>query len=227
VSATALDRFEGSLSSVPPAPTIPAEVHGRPTLMLAACYAGAVEEGRAVMRPLCSQGPALADLSGPMPYVELQKFFDEDYPAGELQYYWKSLFLRELSPAAAARLGALAAECPSPHSTLDLWQLGGAMSRVRPGDTAFAERGAPYLLGIEANWPDAADNARNVAWARRVFEEMQAFSTGGSYLNFEELRDDAPQAALHSNYARLRELKRAYDPANRFRVNQNVLPSEG
>ena len=227
-SETAPDEVSGFaiFGSVPAAPFIPAELHGAPTVILAGCYVDPVEEGDAVMRPLREQGGAQFDLSGPMPYLELQKFFDEDYPSGELQYYWKSVFLRELSDAAIDRLIELAAERPSPLTTIDLWQMGGAVSRIRSGDTAFAEREAPFLIGIESNWDDPADNERNIAWTRRVFQELQPFSTGGLYLNFEEHRDGAPQEALQGNYGRLLEIKRRYDPTNLFRVNQNIRAAE-
>jgi FAD/FMN-containing dehydrogenase len=223
-SETAPDEVSGFAiwASVPAAPFIPAELHGQPTVILAACYAGPADEGEAILQPLREQGDAQFDLSGRMPYVELQKFFDEDYPAGELQYYWKSVFLRELSDEALDRLIELAAERPSPLSTIDLWQMGGAISRVRPDETAFPERESPYLVGIESNWADPADNQRNIAWTRRVFEEMQPFSTGRPYLNFEEIREGVAQAALRGNYDRLVAIKRRYDPTNLFRVNQNI-----
>ena len=137
-------------------------------------------------------------------------------------------FLRivpELSDAAVARLAALNLERPSSLSTIDVWQLGGAMGRVRHDDTAFPERSAPFLLGIEANWADVADDVANIAWARRVIEEMTPFSTGGSYANFEELRDEGPRAALQASYDRLARVKARYDPTNLFRVNLNVKPT--
>ena len=53
---------------------------------------------------------------------------------------------------------------------MDVWFLGGAFARVAPDSTAFHRRSDPYLLGIEANWTDAKDDAANVAWARELFE---------------------------------------------------------
>jgi hypothetical protein len=88
----------------------------------------------------------------PLPTLKLQRFFDADYPAHEMRYYWKSRCLNELSAEAMDALIRLNEASPSHHSTLDIWQLGGALSRIPPQNTAFGDRSAPYLIGIEANW---------------------------------------------------------------------------
>jgi hypothetical protein len=59
-----------------------------------------------------------------MRYLDVQAFFDADYPAHVMRYYWKSHFLRELPAEAIATMVELNERAPSPHSTLDLWQLG-------------------------------------------------------------------------------------------------------
>src|SRR3712207_7459949 len=58
------------------------------------------------------------------------------------------------------------------------------MSRVGAGETAFGDRSAPILLGIEANWEEPGDDGANVAWARETVAGMRRFSGGGIYLNF-------------------------------------------
>jgi FAD/FMN-containing dehydrogenase len=206
---------------------IPAEHHGEPIVVFLAVHAGDPAEGERVLQPLRGFGDPIADMSGPMPFLDLQQFFDEDYPAGEMHYYWKSAYLRDLPDEAINRLAALNAQAPSPHSSLDLWQLGGAMSRVGPEETAFGDRSAPFMLGIEANWEDPAADAANVAWAREVFEAARPFATGAQYMNFPgfyEGGESDVRDTFGGNYARLVELKKKYDPENMFRLNQNVKP---
>ena len=191
-------------------------------------YAGPVDEGARVLQPLRAFGTPLADLSGVMPYLEAQAFFDADYPAGKLRYYWKSIYIDDLSEAAIERLAVFAAECPSHHSTIDIWHLGGALRRVGHDESAFGPRDLPYLIGIEGNWEDSRDDTRNIAWARMLWSDLQRFSAGRIYLNFPGLGEEGDalvRAAYGASYERLAMLKNTYDPTNLFRVNQNIKPA--
>jgi FAD/FMN-containing dehydrogenase len=206
------------LGRVPSADPFPAEAHGRPYVAILAVHPSPLEGGAAALSPLRELGDALADLSGAMPYVEAQKLLDEDYPDGG-RYYWKSADLDELSDQAIELLAEQAAGAPSPHSTIDVWFHGGAMARVEEGATAFGKR-SPYLVGVEANWHEDDDDARNVTWARDVVESIQTFSSGGGYLNFpgfyEEGEDLLRDWHGRDNYARLVALRSTYDPGKLF-----------
>ena len=214
------------LGHVPEAEDFPVEVHGEPFLALA-CVHPSGADGEEALRPLRELGEPLADLSGPMPYTEAQKVLDADYPDG-LRYYWKSINVRELSDEVVDTLVNLNAEAPSPHSTIDVWFQGGAMAEVGEHDTAFGNRAARYLLGIEGNWEDRAGDEANVAWVRRTFSEMRPHSDGGVYLNFPGFLEEGQQLMQEGygdNLPRLAEVKRRYDPSNLFRLNANVQPA--
>ena len=102
------------------------------------------------------------------------------------------------------------------------------MRREPAGGSAFARRDAPFLLGIEANWTDAADDDANVAWARGLFRDMQPFSRGGIYLNFPGFNDDVRpelRASYGASFERLGAIKAKYDPDNLFRSNFNIAPA--
>ena len=48
---------------------------------------------------------------------------------------------------------------------------------------------------------------------------------GGAYINFMmEEGEDRIKETYGGNYRRLAQVKRKYDPANLFRVNQNIKP---
>lgn len=230
-SATAPDEVSSFaiLGFVPAMDEIPAEYHHQETVIFMAMYAGDPEEGKEVLAPLANFTAALADFSDVMPYVEVQKLFDEDYPAGEMHYYWKSRYLSKLDDNAIDTLIALNAQAPSHHSTLDLWQMGGAMSRIPATASAFGDRSAPFLLGIEANWEIGEDDNSNIAWARNVYQASVPFATDRAYLNFPGFYEDADSLvdnAFGENMPRLRELKKRYDPDNFFNRNQNIKPAE-
>ena len=208
---------------------IPREHWGEPGLILAACAATDVDRGEALVQPLRELDGVVADLSGPVPYVELQQLFDADYPDG-MRYYWRSLDLPGLSDAVIERAVEWMHQRPSPLTTLDLWHLGGAMSRVAPDATAYGDRNAAFLLGVESNWVDPADDEANVAWTRACVDAFEQLSTGRQYLNFPGFLEDGQRTlrAAHgeANYARLRELKRRLDPHNLFRLHQNIAPAD-
>jgi FAD/FMN-containing dehydrogenase len=206
------------LWSGPETPEVPQEWQGAPVVVLLGCYTGPVEEGERAIAPLREIGRPIADLSARMPWVEAQKFLDPDYPDGRL-YYWKSLYFDRLDAEVIDLLARQTESRPSPLSSIDIWLLGGAVSRVEPTATPFWNRSAPYMLGIEANWERGEDSDANVAWARGLFDAMQPYSDGGVYLNFpgfHEEGDAMVKAAYGPNAARLREIKAAHDPDGIF-----------
>ena len=217
----------GVLGRVPRDEAFPEEHHGEQFVAVLALYAGEVEEGERELAPLRGLGEPVADFSGPMPYVEAQKLLDEDYPDGG-RYYWKSTNVDGLGDAAIDNLIAHAEAAPSDHSTIDVWYQGGAMGRVGAGESAFGDRRAPILLGIEANWEEPRGDEANVAWVRSTVSGMRRFSGGGTYLNFPGFLEEGQELmrdAYGENYQRLVALKDEYDPHNLFRLNQNIRPT--
>ncbi|MFP3920620.1 MAG: FAD-binding oxidoreductase [Dichotomicrobium sp.] len=209
--------------TVPSEDPFPADIHGRHFIALATVYVGPVAEGERILQPLRELGEPLCDFSGPMPFVEIQSNFDDDYPDGR-RYYWKSLYLERFDDAAIDLVLRLTAERPSDLSTVDVWQLGGAMGRVAPDATAFGNRRAPWLLGVESNWDDPAADERNRDWTREACARFAPLSTGEAYLNFE------PEMVSRScsdtaREMRLAALKGRYDPGNLFRLNHNIAPA--
>lgn len=216
-----------SAGIIPPTEHFPEAIHNTPFVALAGMYAGAVEEGRNALSPLIEFGEPLVDLSGAVPYVKAQTYFDEDYPNG-MRYYWKSLNLSRLDDQAIDRIVEHARRQPSVLSTVDLWDIGGAVARLSADESAFFGRQAAFLLNPEANWEDKADDAANVAWVRDFIDDMQPFSDGSRYLNFagfQEEGDALVRDAFGAQYSRLAALKAKYDPHNLFRLNQNVKPA--
>lgn len=214
--------------TVPDEEDFPEDIWGEPYVLLMAVAACEVDDGERLLRPLRELGDPLADLSEPMPYVDVQQLLDDDYPVG-LRYYWKSLHLPALSDDVIDLAAEWAARRPSPIATLDIWHLGGAMARVPADATAFGDRSAPWLLGVEANWEDPADDDANLAWTRGCVDAFRDASTGREYLNFPGFFED-DNATLRTaygqaNYRRLAELKRRVDPGNLFRLHQNVPPA--
>jgi FAD/FMN-containing dehydrogenase len=221
-----LAAFWSSGASAP----FPEEARFMPVVAVIACWTGAERDGDQEIRWLRELGPKpLADFSGRRSYVEAQRFFDDDYPRGRL-YYWKSLYLSELSNEVLQELQVAGRERPSTLSSVDVWFLDGAPGDVDGRATAFARRNAPYLIAIEANWDDAASTQVNVEWARESWRRLARHCGGEAYLNFPgfaEEANDLVRSAFGDNYPRLRAIKRRYDPFNRLRGNFNIPPASG
>jgi hypothetical protein len=201
----------------------PPEWHGKPVFILAGCWSGPLDEAEAAVKPLREVTTPVADLSSPMPFVVAQSLFDPEYPDGR-RYYWKSIYLSDVGDAETELLDRYAATRPSPLSSIDIWALGGAMRREPEGGSAFAKRDAPFLLGVESNWEDAADDEANIDWTRRLIDEASALSPGGTYLNFPGFVEEGEQLLRDTygpNYERLQQVKAKYDPDNVFRNNLN------
>jgi FAD/FMN-containing dehydrogenase len=118
---------------------------------------------------------------------------------------------------------------PSPNTLSSIWNFGGATAAVAADTTAFGDRSMPYMLSIDSVWSDAADDAANIDWTRSFWQRMRSHSHHGRmYLNFPGQGEEGEkilQDTFGANYARLREIKRKYDPQNRFRFNQNLKPA--
>lgn len=210
--------------TTPPAPFIPAHLHGTPAIAIAACYAGDIEEGERVIQPLRAFGPPAVDLLHPLPYPMLQGMFDESAPAG-IQNYWKAHYVAGLGDEAIDTLVGCAAAMRSPLTAMHIHHLGGAMNRVAADASAFPYRDAQFVLNFVGAWTDPAENADHMQWVRDSWQAMAPFATGGAYLNF--MGDEGVErikAAYAGNYERLVALKRTYDPTNLFRLNQNIAP---
>jgi FAD/FMN-containing dehydrogenase len=112
---------------------------------------------------------------------------------------------------------------------INVWPLGGAVSRVAADATAWNHRDAAYMLSLDTTWTDPADSERCIAWTRQTWSAMQQYGQGGIYLNFAgfgEEKEPLVRASYGENYDRLVELKTTYDPGNLFRMNNNIKPVE-
>jgi FAD/FMN-containing dehydrogenase len=199
---------------------------GHPGVGFIVCYNGPIEEGERVIKPLRDLG-SVADMVTAIPYTEMQSLAEPLFPTGRL-HYWKSSFIQEFSDEAIDTAIAHFATVPSPLSSAVFEQLGGAVSRVGPNETAFGDRSAPYSLVIPSQWENHADTERNVQWTRDFWDAMQPFAKDAAYINYLDQGDEArvKDAYTASTYERLVALKNTYDPTNFFHLNTNIAPEE-
>jgi FAD/FMN-containing dehydrogenase len=213
--------------TVPPLPELPTCLHGTLGLAIATCYAGDLEAGEKVVQPLRTFGPPTADLLGPMPYTALQSMFDASAPFGARDY-WRSDYLGELKDEAIEILveHSAAMRTLSPLTAIHLYPMGGVVSRISAGETAFNHRDARYAMITIGLWLNPEESEAHKRWVQGLWQAMRPFSSGSAYVNF--LGDEGEErvrAAYGESYDRLVAIKSKYDPTNFFRVNQNIKPN--
>jgi len=207
----------------PPAPWIPADRHGTPIVAILACHTGKPEEGEKAVAPIKAFGKPIGDVLTRRTYVQMQSLLDATQPKGR-RYYWKSEYLPRIEPALCETVIEHAARIMSPHSSLILFQMEGALNGLGADHSPVGNRDARYLLNIAGSWEDARDDEANIRWTRDAWTAMRRFSTGGTYLNFLTEDDGAErtEAALGDALQRLGEVKARWDPRNVFRTNRNI-----
>jgi hypothetical protein len=220
------EEFGGfpAMQIAPPLPFIPEERHGEPFVAFVACWAGPIEHGESMLKPLHDVAPVVAEHVGPMPYPALNSAFDALVPAG-LQHYWKTNYVEELTDDAIAAHMEHGPKVPVVNSTMHIYPIDGAVQRVGPMDTAFGHREANFVTNIAGMWPDPADNEANTRWVKDYAAATAPLSEEGGYINFMAVEDqERVRASYGSTYDRLVGVKRTYDPGNLFHLNQNIAP---
>jgi FAD/FMN-containing dehydrogenase len=214
------------LITAPSEDFVPEHLGGRTTLGMAVIYVGDPREGGAVVEPLKQLGPDV-DLIQPMPYTAFQAMLDPSAPHGK-RSYWRGEYLAGLPDDAIEVFlehGPDLTAAGAPFTQTVIFRIGQGVARIADEETAFSHRDADYLFHPISVWEDPRDDERLIAANRAFCEAMRPYTTGGAYLNFTP-EDRVRDAYGEAKYERLVELKDTYDPANLFRLNNNITPSK-
>jgi FAD/FMN-containing dehydrogenase len=219
----------GLIWSLPVVDELPEELRGLPYVGVAGMWAGDLAEGERATRHLRALATPLLDMSARVEYLDFQRSLDPFFPAGRRRY-WKALYLDGFSDAAIDTTVDWSDRRPSDDTLIIVRHCGGAIARVGAEQTAFGDRSSEWMLSIDSTWHDPAEDEANVAYTRAFWDAAVPFSDGKTYFNFPGLLEEgdaAVRASYGANHARLAGIKAAYDPDNRFRLNQNIRPAGG
>ena len=197
---------------------------GESGVAISVAYLGDIEKGREAVSDLLAASPVRNGVR-PMYYPELQEIFGRA-PFG-VRNYWSGRFLRELPDELIERAVDPFIQSDLPGGIL-LENIHGAASRVDADATAFAGREARYNATFISSWLDEDEDELQIAQARSFSAALAPWTTGGGYLNYAS--EASGQDGLETEFgaermARLRGVKRVYDPANVFRFNHNISPA--
>jgi FAD/FMN-containing dehydrogenase len=207
----------------PPMPFIPAEHHGKPMLMIMLVFAGPPEAAEPAVAQLRALGEPVVDMVRPMRYPEMYELGEPPAPAFITSH---NTFVDALDAGAAATILQRLPESSAPMKAVQIRVLGGAAARVPDEATAFAHRRRGLMLNIGTMHERADEIPANRDWVERLSDELAPGELSG-YVGFygDEPEERVRAAYPGSTWERLVEVKRRYDPANLFRLNQNIPPA--
>lgn len=210
---------------------LPRDLHHRSVVSVGLVWVGSPDEGREQFAALRAAAPAAVERIREMNYLELQSM-DDDREGHHQRRYWKGHYLRVLDDAAIDAFVTRGAPADTDEPALlpaaSLQTYGGAIADVGNDETAFDHRDALVEFVASAVWTDPGEDEIRIATARRFGAAIEPFASG-AYVN--ALTDEGEQGVRRAygtaKLARLRAVKRRYDPNNVFHLNHNIPPHPG
>lgn len=215
-------KWNINLGLAPHKPGVPTELRGRPVASNAIVWTGTVDSGREHIARALSFCHRDSVRNRVLPYLQLQTMADGDFPHGR-RYYTKSGYFTRVDDASIDAMLAALATVPSPDTQIELAYLGGAAGQIAADETAFGDRSAPFIMNLLANWSEPAADSANISWVRSLFDKLRPAMKPGAYVNFMsgDEQDRVPEV-YQERWERMVRVKSHYDPANFFRLNQNI-----
>jgi FAD/FMN-containing dehydrogenase len=227
VVRAAPDTFTCSVAllNFPPVPEIPELLRGRFLAHVRVTHLGSDEEAEKLIAPFRALGEGILDTIGRHPYGAYDIVHTD--PADPFPYEEQGALLAELPDRAVESLVESAQVAAGGLVTvLEIRHLGGALAHRSAAASPVAARDAVFnVWGATVGPPEVVD--AGMAMLGGMVERLSPWSTGLTYTNFAGRDDRAENVFTTEDLARLRALKRRYDPRNLFRVNNhNVAPDQ-
>jgi len=212
-----------SVMRCPPLPFLPPELAGKTIFMCTMAYAGPADEAAEVLAPFRALATPYADLIGPGNYSSLYVPHD---PEARLGFGVRSRLIDTFGLKEAQVVIETVNKSTALLTLGEIRVLGGAMARVPADATAFAHRRDCVQVSFIGVTPDVGDAYNQATWAQAGIDQIEA-DEDRVYVNFivGDKADRRGAAYPPATMARLRRIKRQYDPDNLFRLNQNILPA--
>jgi len=213
-----------NISYALPANEYPDPIADGPVVTVGFMHSGDSSDVERDIAPLRKLGPAALESGGQMQYLDLQTSSDIEQSWGH-RYYSKGGFVDEL-PADAIELVVEHVADGAGIGSFGVWAQGGAMARVPDDATAFTGRNAMFDVSADSNWDQAAQDDERIEWVRKAMSITEPYAAAGRYVNEQaDTGGDVAQSVYGTaKMERLVALKRAWDPDNVFRMNQNIKP---
>ncbi len=216
------------------APTIPDELFllaavlpfpGERMLDIAVMWNGDLKEGERVLHPLRNFMKPFEDSIKSKPYIEEQQAGSDSPSDGDYSSCRRGGHLESLDAGVIDLIAEFASSAPSESSGITMMYWHGPWCS-QPQDNAFGFRRVGFEYWVHSYWQEDGVREDSMRWVQNFFAALQPHSSGAVYVNdLENEGDERARAAYGEHYARLAAIKRKYDPANFFRLNQNIKPA--
>ncbi|MEU4236901.1 FAD-binding oxidoreductase [Actinoplanes sp. NPDC026619] len=207
----------------------PPHIVGERFVVITNLWHGDIATGREVTRPVREFGETAVSISRELTYGQVQSMNDGIANADfGYRNYSKTGYLTDLTDEAIKVYAAWGPGQPTRDGLVELIAVDGPLNDVAPDATPLGARTARFNHIIASGWTDPADDDRQMAWVRGFHAAMSPHYDAGVYVNYLDRGEPVEvvaQAYGPANWARLRDLKRRYDPGNLFRRNQNIPPA--
>lgn len=214
----------------PPIPGLPEPVIGTPIVMNVVVYTGPLDRYDAAIEDVRELAEPVADLVGPISWLEANSIVDPFEPPGR-RYYSGGAWLPRLSAEVARTALERVAAAPDEPGEADgcmiaFPALGGALQHDADEDsTAFSRRDAAWYQEAIGMWSPEKSDADYIDWVEGTVAAFQPYAARNGYVNLSA--DRGPQwlrdvYGSPEKWQRLVDLKRTWDPDNRLSYNKNI-----
>lgn len=216
-----------AIKHLPPIPVISKTLREMFVVAVKAVYLGDKDKGEQLLAPLKELKP-IYKKHEMMSYEKVGKFSGDPEQPGKV--YGHVEIINEFTEGLADVLSNLISESDSVIPVIEIRHVEGAMAKVAAGTNSFAHRDGKFIMQVEIPLAAEATQAAAADYANSFAKYVKPYVTGGRYLNFignVDTGEEVVKAAFREeDFARLRRLKRQYDPGNILRFNYNIPPAK-
>jgi FAD/FMN-containing dehydrogenase len=217
------DAWQKSMPTADKRLTTVLEIDQSAMKLYAVLAGGTAAQAKDLVSPVLSAGSPSVTVNA----SSYRKIYDGfQSPRMTANWVFWSQFVSKPYPAAAIDLVAkYMRDAPAPPSNFFCQSWGGAVKSAPVGGSAFVHREPLFYAEPGAGWNGSSITERAQTWLAEFARALEPYADG-AYVNVPNAAmANWEQAYWGSNYARLRDIKRKYDPENVFRYEQSVAPA--
>lgn len=217
------------MMNFPPIPDVPEPLRGRSFTIVRGCWSGELEAGQQLVDHWRTWRAPEFDMFGPMPFSDVDTISND--PVDPVPVMLTTEWADQVSDEMVDVLLERTFPAPGRPPVLmfaEIRHAGGAVRELAAGSVAAAGRSGEFLVEMVGAImePNAAPMLE--AWLRQARQRLAAHVTGATYLNFTEgceRQERTASSFTPEHHARLRAVKAALDPADRFCHGLGVHPA--